>query len=58
MAMITEVPPVAILPNFVVQSRLLSKFRKQTGGTILVRVCVCVCACARVCVCICVCVSE
>jgi histone deacetylase 11 len=34
-AMITEVPPVAILPNFVVQSRLLSKFRKQTGGTIL-----------------------
>nr|QSX72312.1 histone deacetylase 11 [Halisarca dujardinii]QSX72316.1 histone deacetylase 11 isoform 2 [Halisarca dujardinii] len=34
-AAITEVPPVAFLPNFVVQSRLLSKFRKQTGGTIV-----------------------
>ena len=35
-ATITEVPPVAFLPNRLVQSLLLSKFRLQTGGTILV----------------------
>lgn len=35
-AMVVEVPPVAILPNSVVHSRLLRPFRIQTGGTILV----------------------
>ena len=34
---ITEVPPVAILPNFIVQRKVLRPFRYQTGGTILVR---------------------
>ncbi|XP_046568110.1 histone deacetylase 11-like isoform X2 [Haliotis rubra] len=32
---ITEVPPVALLPNFVVQKRVLRPFRHQTGGSIL-----------------------
>lgn len=32
---ITEVPPVAILPNFIVQRKVLRPFRYQTGGTIL-----------------------
>ncbi|ESP04563.1 hypothetical protein LOTGIDRAFT_237312 [Lottia gigantea] len=32
---ITEVPPVALLPNFVVQKKVLRPFRYQTGGTIL-----------------------
>ncbi|XP_064632028.1 histone deacetylase 11-like isoform X2 [Lineus longissimus] len=32
---ITEVPPVALLPNFVVQRKVLRPFRYQTGGTIL-----------------------
>ena len=36
-AQITEVPPVAILPNFIVQRKVLRPFRYQTGGTILVR---------------------
>lgn len=35
--MVVEVPPVAILPNFVVQNKMLRPFRYQTGGTILVR---------------------
>eukprot|EP00794_Sanderia_malayensis_P006956 gene6956-7738_t len=34
-ARITEVPPVAILPNWIVQRKLLRKLRLQTGGTIL-----------------------
>ncbi|KDP34107.1 hypothetical protein JCGZ_07678 [Jatropha curcas] len=34
-AMIIEVPPVAIFPNFVVQNKVLFPFRKQVGGTIL-----------------------
>ncbi|KAK6236745.1 hypothetical protein SCA6_012082 [Theobroma cacao] len=34
-AMIAEVPPIAILPNFLVQMKVLSPFRKQVGGTIL-----------------------
>lgn len=34
-AMITEVAPVAILPNFIVQRKVLRPFRYQTGGTIL-----------------------
>ncbi|KAL5014760.1 hypothetical protein ScPMuIL_009030 [Solemya velum] len=32
---ITEIPPVAILPNFIVQRKVLRPFRYQTGGTIL-----------------------
>ncbi|XP_060604311.1 histone deacetylase 11-like, partial [Ruditapes philippinarum] len=32
---ITEVPPVALLPNFIVQRKVLRPFRYQTGGTIL-----------------------
>ena len=36
MAGITEVAPVALLPNFFVQKRVLRPFRFQTGGTILV----------------------
>jgi len=34
-AMITEIPLVALLPNFIVQRKLLKPFRLQTGGTIL-----------------------
>lgn len=34
-AAITEVPPVAILPNFIVQRKVLKPFRYHTGGTIL-----------------------
>ena len=34
--MITEVLPVAIVPNSVVQRVLLGRLRLQTGGTILV----------------------
>ncbi|XP_027183218.1 histone deacetylase 2 [Coffea eugenioides] len=34
-AIIVEVPPVAVLPNCVVQQKVLSPFRKQVGGTIL-----------------------
>ncbi len=33
--MVVEVPPVAILPNSVVQNRLLKPFRYATGGTIM-----------------------
>ncbi|KAL8611213.1 Histone deacetylase 11 [Nucella lapillus] len=32
---ITEIPPVALLPNFIVQRKVLRPFRYQTGGTIL-----------------------
>ncbi|KAH9327152.1 hypothetical protein KI387_007330, partial [Taxus chinensis] len=32
---IIEVPPVALLPNFIVQRRVLQPFRKQVGGTVL-----------------------
>jgi histone deacetylase 11 len=34
-AMIIEVPPVAVLPNYLVQQKVLYPFRKQVGGTIL-----------------------
>ncbi|KAJ4954055.1 hypothetical protein NE237_030887 [Protea cynaroides] len=34
-AIIIEVPPVALLPNFLVQQKVLYPFRKQVGGTIL-----------------------
>ncbi|XP_033127627.1 histone deacetylase 11-like isoform X2 [Anneissia japonica] len=34
-ASITEVPPVAMLPNFLVQRKVLRPCRLQTGGTIL-----------------------
>ncbi|ESW32992.1 hypothetical protein PHAVU_001G034500 [Phaseolus vulgaris] len=34
-AMIVEVPPVALIPNCLVQQKLLSPFRKQVGGTVL-----------------------
>lgn len=34
-AQITEVPPVALLPNFIVQRKVLRPFRYHTGGTIL-----------------------
>ena len=37
-AQITEVPPVAFLPNFIVQRKVLRPFRYQTGGTILVSI--------------------
>ncbi|XP_074645046.1 histone deacetylase 11-like isoform X2 [Tubulanus polymorphus] len=32
---ITEVPPVALVPNFIVQRKVLRPFRFQTGGTIM-----------------------
>ena len=35
-ARVLEVPPVAFLPNFLVQWRVLRPLRYQTGGTILV----------------------
>ncbi|WOL09064.1 histone deacetylase 2 [Canna indica] len=34
-AIITEVPPVAIIPNCLVQKKVLYPFRKQVGGSIL-----------------------
>eukprot|EP00249_Psilotum_nudum_P002138 c15025_g1_i1 orf=83-1105(+) len=34
-ASIIEVPPVALLPNFIVQRKVLYPFRKQVGGTVL-----------------------
>ncbi|KAL8107276.1 histone deacetylase 2 isoform X1 [Apium graveolens] len=34
-AVIIEVPPVALLPNFLVQKNVLYPFQKQVGGTIL-----------------------
>lgn len=34
-AYIIEVPPVAVLPNFIVQRKVLQPFRKQVGGTVL-----------------------
>ncbi|XP_010536198.1 PREDICTED: histone deacetylase 2 isoform X2 [Tarenaya hassleriana] len=34
-AMITEVPPVGLFPNCLVQQKVLYPFRKQVGGTIL-----------------------
>lgn len=34
-AMICEVPPVALLPNFIVQRKVLKPMRIQTGGSIL-----------------------
>lgn len=34
-AMIIEVPPVALLPNCLVQQKVLYPFRKQVGGTVL-----------------------
>ena len=35
-ARITEIPPVALLPNVVVQKKVLKPLRIQAGGTILV----------------------
>lgn len=32
-----EVPPVACVPNFLVQQYALKRFRLQTGGTVAVR---------------------
>ncbi|XP_078488183.1 histone deacetylase 11 isoform X2 [Ciona intestinalis] len=34
-ARITEVPPVALLPNFIVQRKVLLPLRLQTGGSVL-----------------------
>lgn len=34
-AMVVEVPPVAILPNSLVQNRMLRPFRYHTAGTIM-----------------------
>jgi len=34
-AQITEVPPVALIPNFIVQKSILSPLRFQTGGSII-----------------------
>jgi hypothetical protein len=30
-----QVPPLAFLPNFILQQKVLSPFRKQVGGTVL-----------------------
>ena len=35
-AQICEVPPIALLPNFIVQRKVLRPFRVQTGGSIMV----------------------
>ena len=35
--MICEVPPLALLPNFIVQHKVLKPMRIQTGGSILVK---------------------
>ena len=35
--MICEVPPLALLPNFIVQRKVLKPMRIQTGGSILVK---------------------
>jgi hypothetical protein len=37
-ARVLEVPPIAMLPNFLVQWRVLKPLRYQTGGTILVNI--------------------
>jgi len=37
-ARVLEVPPVALLPNFLVQWRVLKPLRYQTGGTVLVNI--------------------
>ena len=37
-ARVLEVPPVAFLPNFLVQWRVLRPLRCQTGGTVLVTI--------------------
>lgn len=37
-ARVLEVPPVAFLPNFLVQWRVLQPLRCQTGGTVLVNI--------------------
>ena len=37
-ARVLEVPPIAILPNFIVQRRVLKPLRYQTGGTVLVNI--------------------
>ncbi|KAG8556814.1 hypothetical protein GDO81_018212 [Engystomops pustulosus] len=34
-ATITEIPPLVLLPNFLVQRRVLKPLRTQTGGTIM-----------------------
>ncbi|KAL2634485.1 hypothetical protein R1flu_005964 [Riccia fluitans] len=34
-ATIIEVPPVALLPNYIIRRQILQPFRKQVGGTIL-----------------------
>ncbi|OEL30390.1 Histone deacetylase 2 [Dichanthelium oligosanthes] len=34
-ALIVEVPPVSLVPNWIVQKKLLHPFRKQVGGSIL-----------------------
>ncbi|OAY66627.1 Histone deacetylase 2, partial [Ananas comosus] len=34
-SIIVEVPPVALIPNFLVQQKVLYPFRKQVGGSIL-----------------------
>jgi histone deacetylase 11 len=37
-ARVLEVPPVAFLPNFLIQWRVLKPLRYQTGGTVLVKI--------------------
>ena len=54
MALITEVAPVAIVPNFVLQKKLLTPFREQTGGTVLVSLFVCACASYLSCMSVCI----
>ena len=49
-ALITEVEPVAIVPNFVLQRKLLTPFREQTGETVLVSLSICLSVCTFVCI--------
>jgi len=37
LAGVRELPPIGLLPNFLVNSRVLQPLRYQTGGTVLVR---------------------
>jgi len=34
---VRDLPPVGLLPSFLVNSRVLQPLRHQTGGTVLVR---------------------
>ncbi len=36
-ARVLEVPPIVLVPNFIVQRRVLKPLKYQTGGTVLVK---------------------